>query len=148
MGINSWTSTPVAGTNYNQLAGITGSSSLTFNGAGTNSITIKVNSLTATNTAGAISGFDNTQVRTWVIADFGGGISAFNNNLFKIDTTGFQNNLGGGNFYLSLDSTQTEILLEFVPLPEPTSILAVAGIGSLVWVRRNRSKRAKNAIAV
>ncbi|QVL31878.1 S-layer family protein [Telmatocola sphagniphila] len=148
VGINSWTSTPVAGTNYNQLAGITGSSSLTFNGAGTNSITIKVNSLTATNTAGAISGFDNTQVRTWVIADFGGGISAFNNNLFKIDTTGFQNNLGGGNFYLSLDSTQTEILLEFVPLPEPTSILAVAGIGSLVWVRRNRSKRAKNAIAV
>ena len=64
-----------------------------------------------------------------------GGISGFASSEFAIDISGFQNSLGGGSFFVTQDGTN--LMLDFAPVPEPsTNALMAAGLMVLAWRRR------------
>jgi hypothetical protein len=143
--LNSWSATPTAGTNFDQLKG-PGGTRLDLSGASAgNRATLKIVSLGSNNAPGPIQAFDNTQARSWVIADFSnassaGRVQGFTPDTFALDTTSFQNPLGGGSFSLSTDLLSNQLVLTFSPVPEPGSVLLVGGLAAtgLAYLRRRK----------
>jgi hypothetical protein len=143
--LNSWSATPTAGTNFDQLRGSSGAD-LDLSGASSgNRVVLKLTSLDGTNAPGLIPGFDNTVTRSWVIADFSsgnasGGVQGFAADKFTLDTSAFQNSLGSGSYVLSTDPLGNQIILTFspVPVPEPGSVLLVGGLAAAGWARLRR----------
>jgi hypothetical protein len=66
---------------------------------------------------------------------------AFTPEAFALDDSGFQGNLQGGFF--SLSATDTSLVLNFTPVPEPSTwLLLVSGGGLVAWLhRRSRAAR-------
>jgi autotransporter-associated beta strand protein len=83
--------------------------------------------------------FDNTQYYNWTVASASGGITGFNPNEFTLDSSGFGDSLGTGQF--SLSQNGDNLMLNFTPVPEP-SIYALMGLGlGVVFVGLRRGKR-------
>ncbi|WP_404422872.1 PEP-CTERM sorting domain-containing protein [Nibricoccus sp. IMCC34717] len=62
----------------------------------------------------------------------------FNPDAFALDDSGFRNNLQGGFF--SLSATDTSLVLNFTPVPEPSTwVLLLSGAGLVAWLRRRTS---------
>jgi autotransporter-associated beta strand protein len=72
--------------------------------------------------------FDNSQSYSWTIVSTSGGIQGFDAGAFSIDPSGFTSDFGGGAFSLSLGSDSDSLLLNFTPVPEP-STYALMGLG-------------------
>ncbi len=116
--INNWTGSQ--GTNYD-FQSITGN--LTINATSgspfpTHTFKIDIRGLTASNVLGNIPNFDNTQTRSWTIAEASSGISGFAANKFTIDPSGISNNLNGGTFSLSTANAAgsvQDLVLTFTP---------------------------------
>ena len=97
--------------------------------------TIRVLSLDPSGNPGFVSDFSSGTSYSWTIASASGGINGFDPVDFTIDASGFENSLGTGSFFLSADSSN--LMLNFTPVPEPsTYALMAAGLVVLLWRRR------------
>jgi hypothetical protein len=70
--------------------------------------------------------FQNTQPYSWTIASATGGIAGFDPSVVAIDAAPFSGLLGGGR--LSLTQSGNDLVLNFTPVPEP-STCALLGLG-------------------
>ena len=106
-----------------------------------NQFTLALVTLDASGNNGLAGDFNPVFPYSWLIASASGGISNFNPNQFSIDPSGFQNSLAGGTFSLSLGGENTELFLNFNPVPEPSvGALLAAGLGLLLIGRRRRRR--------
>ena len=128
--IQSVTSSP--GTSWDNVA-VTGPLDITATTG--DPFTIRVLSLNASGSSGPVSDFSSGNNYSWIIASASGGISGFASSEFAIDISGFQNSLGGGSLFVTQDGTN--LMLDFTPVPEPsTYALMAAGLMVLAWRRR------------
>ena len=87
--------------------------------------------------------FDNTQSYSWTLFSTGTAISGFDASYFNIlvgannGTAGFSNDLGGGTFSVGLADSDTDLVLNFTPVPEPRAAL-LGSLGMLMLLRRRR----------
>ena len=119
-----------------------GTGTLTIDATIANPFDILVTSLTLANEAGLATNFDNTASYAWLIADFGSEITTFDESVFNIDLTGFQNGLDPqGVFGISrgdsVGGDNTQIYLTYAAVPEPGAAL-LGGLGILTILRRRR----------
>lgn len=68
---------------------------LNLQSATNNVFTIKLVSLTSSNTPGPVDGFDSAGSHSWTLATVGGGIQNFLPAKFAVDTSAFSNPLNG-----------------------------------------------------
>jgi hypothetical protein len=131
--LKSWGASPTAGADFDQLVGLSGSQLDLSGVSATNRLTIRILSLTPTNQAGLVSDFDPNLARSWTVARYS-QIVGFSEDKFILDTTGFANAAGSTSF--SISTVGGDLILTFSPVPEPTSVLAVAAVGLFVWTAR------------
>ena len=87
--------------------------------------------------------FDNTVNYAWTLFSTDTAISGFATNKFIIHIAannlagGFANDLGGGGFSVGLSGDNTDIMLNFTAIPEPTTAL-LGCLGLLLILRRRR----------
>jgi autotransporter-associated beta strand protein len=92
---------------------------------------------------GNATGFDNTLNYSWTLFSTGTAITGFDATAFAINTgafngtNGFSNALGGGAFSVNLADGNTDLVLSFTAIPEPSAAL-LGGIGMLCLLRRRR----------
>jgi autotransporter-associated beta strand protein len=97
--------------------------------------------------------FDNTDPYEWTLFSQDSAISGFSADKFQINvgaingTSGFANSLGGGTFTVSLGGVNNNqsIMLNFVPVPEPSTLALLAAVGGLVGVRLGAARRRRHA---
>ena len=130
-------STGAAGTNWDKLA-VSGALDLTSLSSGSPFV-LKLTTLSAANTAGALAAFDGSVNHTWSsVLGFGSLSGAFGSNLFTVDTAGFANSLLGGSFQVVQNGTNLD--LQFLAVPEPSTwAMLLGGTGMLALLRRRRS---------
>lgn len=106
------------------------SGGLTVQATDTNPFIIKLRSIDGNlndNNPGAAD-FGNQSSQSWVIATTGAGITNFSPDKFSVDTSAFQNDLGGGTF--SVQTNGNSLLLVFNPPPSPPVISSVTLTGT------------------
>lgn len=92
---------------------------------------------------GDATNFNNALGYSWTLISTGTAISSFSKDLFTINTNGFNgtngftNALGGGSFIVGLADGNTDLVLNFTPIPEPKAAL-LGAIGLLALLRRRR----------
>ena len=86
--------------------------------------------------------FDNTIGHSWaIIVVNSGSINGFDPTAFTIDTTNFQNSLGTGTFFMSLSGDSHSLMLNFTPVPEPSTwALLLCGAGAVLLPALKRRK--------
>jgi autotransporter-associated beta strand protein len=97
--------------------------------AASNLFTIKLVSLTSSNTPGPMDGFVDGGTNTWTLATASGGIANFNPAIFSVDTTAFANAYTG-NF--SVTTNGNSLLLLYTTAPN-TPVAPILG-GSVSYV--------------
>jgi hypothetical protein len=120
----SWTNTPVAGTDFGQIVGGTGATNLNLSGSASNN---KINLILEGNP----TGFNQTQGRQWLIANFG-TVTNFTPSNWHIDSSNFIPAPGSTAFSLSQSGTGG-VLLTFNPVPEPWAVLSFCGPVAGCW---------------
>lgn len=111
---------------------------LTLNGYRTagDQITIALSSLGSNGSAGAAANFDPCQSYVLTLVTASGGITGFDAASFQVDTSSFQNSLGGGHFFVAQDGNNLN--LDFTPVPESATWLggALLLVGAAGTIRR------------
>lgn len=83
--------------------------------------------------------FNSGVAYTWKLATATGGITGFDPSRFTLDTSDFANGLAGGSF--SVSQSGNDLLLNFTPVPEPsTYALLFLGLGAVVLAARRRRR--------
>ena len=95
----------------------------------------------AINIFGDLLDFDSATGYSWTIASASGGITGFDASAFNIITDNFANSLDGGTFVVQLLNSDQDLVLSFVPVPEPSTIaLGVMGGLALIGTAFRRRK--------
>jgi len=137
--------TGVAGTGYDTTNLINGAAlDLSLLSAG-NTYNINLWSLSeiGPDVNGDAINFNNALAYSWTLFSTGETISGFSTDKFTINigafngTSGFSNALGGGVFSVGLADSDTDLVLNFTPIPEPRAAL-LGGLGLLALLRRRR----------
>jgi autotransporter-associated beta strand protein len=132
--VNDWTGT-TAGTAFDQIA-ITGSLDLSSGTA----YQLDLLSLDAGNASGQVPNFAET-ARSWTILTTTGGITGFSDSLWMIGTSGFSSSpTATGTFSLATGNGGQDLVLTYVPVPEPAAVglLGVAGLCAGFGLARQR----------
>ena len=82
--------------------------------------TVNITSLTLANAPGAVSDFNNTRSYTWSIAHTTTGVIGVSPGAIMLNTAGFANSLGKGEFLITTNAT--DVLLSFAVPPAITAI--------------------------
>lgn len=101
---------------------------------------LEIATLNLGNTAGQALNFDPTKLQDFVLIHSALGISGFDANVFKIDSSAFLNPINGGTF--SVYAQGNDLLLHFTPMPVPepgVASLLLAGI-CVMGFRMRRGK--------
>jgi hypothetical protein len=106
-----------------------------------NRFTIRLTSLTPEDAPGLVADFDSSTAYTWTVATYSGGITGFAPEKFNLNTSDFANNLGGGMF--AIGPSGNNLMISFTPVPEPSMILAVAGVAAILGAGVRRWGRVK-----
>jgi autotransporter-associated beta strand protein len=134
--VNDWTGT-TAGTAFDQIA-ITGSLDLSSGTA----YQLDLLSLDAGNASGQVPNFAET-ARSWTILTTTTGITGFNASLWTIDPSGFSSSpTATGTFSLATGNGGQDLVLSYVPVPEPAALglLGVAGLCAGFGLARQRRR--------
>ena len=102
---------------------------------------IRLSTTDLTGASLALPTFDNTIGHSWAIISVGdGSINGFNPAAFTIDTSGFLNSLGTGQFDIS--QSGSNLMLNFMPVPEPSTwALLLCGAGAVLFPALKRRRR-------
>jgi autotransporter-associated beta strand protein len=134
--VNDWTGT-TAGTAFDQIA-ITGSLDLSSGTA----YQLDLLSLDAGNASGQVPNFAET-ARSWTILTTTTGITGFSDSLWTIGTSGFSSSpTATGTFSLATGNGGQDLVLTYVPVPEPAAVglLGVAGLCAGLGLARLRRR--------
>jgi fibronectin-binding autotransporter adhesin len=165
---NGGTLTLVGGGNFNfQILDADGAAGIGYDTYSlTNSAALSLASLSVANTyninlwslsstgpdvSGNALNFDGLTNKSWTLFSTNSVITGFDPGFFSINTgssngtSGFSNNLNGGAFSVGLTDGGTDLSLNFVAVPEPSTfvLLVVAGGASGLY-RRSRAKRLRH----
>lgn len=104
--------------------------------------TFKIAPITSLNMLGTVANFDPYAIQSWPVLNasaitVSGGTLA---SAFVFDTTYVGAQIAGGTFSMSLNQTGTTLLLNFTPVPEP-STYALLGVGAAVLLLAQRRRR-------
>ena len=115
---------------------------LTINATG-GAFGLNLFSFDATGAQNPASNFNVGVPYSWVIATTGGHILNFNTTAFTIGVTGFENGmLLPSQFSLSVNGADNQLILNFTPVPEPSTYALIAsglGLVALAALRRRRA---------
>jgi autotransporter-associated beta strand protein len=127
-----------AGTGYDTTSLINGAT-LALSALSAASYTINLLTLASLgpDAGGNATGFNNTLAYSWTLFSTESTISGFDAGDFVINNSGFSNALGGGSFSVGLADGNTDIVVNFTPIPEPRAAL-LGGLGLLALLRRRR----------
>jgi hypothetical protein len=109
-----------------------GASSIAIGGnlsitASVGGFTINLTSLTSAGVVGNAANFNSAVPSSWVLATVGGSVSGFNANQFTFNTAHFESGtLSPSDFSVSL-SGENDLMLNFTPVPEPSTYALLAG---------------------
>jgi len=139
-------STGIAGTGYDTVNLINGATLNLSLLSTLNPYNINLWSLSAVSSDvnGNAINFNNTINQSWTLFSTGSAISGFDASDFAINTSafngtsGFSNSLGGGAFSVNLADSNTDLVLTFTAIPEPSAAL-LGGLGMLALLRRRRN---------
>lgn len=143
-GAYEWSLSSALGGPYTQSLVTSPAGTLDLTGlSAVNRFTVRVASLAPSNAAAAaVYDFDNTRAYTWPVATFGGGVSGFSSDKFTLDASGFAGDLGGGQFSLVAADGNT-LAVQFTPVGEPRTLLALAAAGLAAGAAFGRAARGK-----
>jgi len=113
--------------------------SVSINATSITPFNFKISSIAADGGLGLAGNFNSFQNYSWVVLT-AQQITGFHPASFNLsDTSSFLNSLDGGYFSLSLDGAGSSLLLNFTPVPEPsTYAMIVLGLGAMALVLRRR----------
>jgi len=128
----------LAGTGYDTVS-LTNGATLNLAALTAGGYTINLLSLTSIgpDVSGNANFFNNAQNYSWTLFSTGSAIANFDIGDFTINSAGFTNALGGGGFSVGLADGNTDLVLNFTAIPEPTAAL-LGCLGVLLILRRRR----------
>lgn len=139
--------TGLAGSGYDTI-NLTAGSTLTLNNTSGNTFKINLWSLSSIDpdVNGNATNFNSAGTYSWTLIDSDQTITNFAADKFTVNvsaangTNGFTNALAGGSFSVALSGDQTDLVLNFTPVPEPSTWLLLAGTGTFFMVMRRRRR--------